>query len=77
MTETAITKKYYLFFPKCVTDKPIVYHLVKDYNLIVNIFRAKVTAQEEGYLSLDITGARRIFSAASTTCAPSTSPSPR
>lgn len=56
MSVTAVTKKYYLLFPKSETEKPIVYHLVKDYNLIINIFRARVTPQEEGYLSLDITG---------------------
>ena len=55
-TTTQVTKKVYLFFPKSETEKPIVYHLVKDYNLIINIFRAKVTPQEEGYLSLDVTG---------------------
>ena len=51
-----ITKKFFLYFPKSETEKPIVCHLVKDYNLIINIFRAKVTPQEEGYLILDITG---------------------
>jgi ferredoxin len=51
-----ITKKYFLYFPKSETEKPIVYHLVKDYNLIINIFRAKVTPEEEGFLVLDITG---------------------
>ena len=51
-----ITKRLLLFFPQCETEKPIVYHLVKDYDLIVNIFRAKVTPEEEGYLVLDITG---------------------
>lgn len=56
MTPATITKKYYFFFPKCVTEMPIVYHLVKDYQLMINIFRAKVSPQEEGYLSLDITG---------------------
>jgi ferredoxin len=50
------TKKFFLFFPKCETEKPIVYHLVKDFNLIINIFRAKVTPEEEGYLVLDMTG---------------------
>jgi ferredoxin len=29
---------------------------VKDHNLIVNVFRAKVTPEEEGYLVLDVTG---------------------
>lgn len=51
-----ITKKILLYFPECETEKPIVYKLVKDYNLMINIFRAKVTPDEEGYLVLDITG---------------------
>jgi len=46
----------FFHFPQCETEKPIVYHLVKDYNLIINIFRAKVTPDEEGYLVLDVTG---------------------
>jgi len=51
-----ITKKLMLFFPKCECEKPIIYHLVKDYNLVVNVYRAKVTPEEEGYLVLDVTG---------------------
>jgi len=51
-----ITKKLMLFFPKCECENPIIYHLVKDHNLIVNVFRAKVTPEEEGYLVLDVTG---------------------
>jgi len=51
-----VTKKLFLRFAKCETEKPIVYHLVKDYHLIINIFRAKVTPEEEGYLVLDVTG---------------------
>lgn len=51
-----ITKKLYLYFPKSETEKPIVYNLVKDFDLVINIFRAKVTPEEEGYLSLDVTG---------------------
>jgi len=55
MTQT-VTQKLMLFFPTCECEKPIIYHLVKDYNLIVNVFRAKVTPEEEGYLVLDVTG---------------------
>ncbi|MDC7233021.1 MAG: 4Fe-4S binding protein [Spirochaetales bacterium] len=55
MAET-ITRKLMLYFPECETEKPIVYHLVKDYDLIINIFRARVTPEEEGYLVLDVTG---------------------
>jgi len=53
---TAVTKKLMLFFPRCECEKPIIYHLVKDHNLVVNVYRAKVTPEEEGYLVLDVTG---------------------
>ena len=53
---TLVTKKLMLFFPQCECEKPITYHLVKDYDLVVNIFRAKVTPEESGYLVLDVTG---------------------
>ncbi|MHC4927559.1 MAG: 4Fe-4S dicluster domain-containing protein [Planctomycetota bacterium] len=55
MSET-VTKKLMFHFPKCECEKPIIYYLVKDYDLIVNVFRAKVTPEEEGYLVLDVTG---------------------
>ena len=55
MSQT-VTKKLMLFFPKCECEKPIIYHLVKDHNLVVNVYRAKVTPEEEGYLVLDVTG---------------------
>ena len=51
-----VTRKMLFYFPKSETDKPIVYHLVKDHDLIVNIFRAKVTPEEYGYLVLEVTG---------------------
>ena len=55
MSQT-VTHKLMLYFPKCECEKPIIYHLVKDYNLIVNVYRARVTPEEEGYLVLDVTG---------------------
>ncbi|MCF7956961.1 MAG: 4Fe-4S binding protein [Phycisphaerae bacterium] len=58
-----ITKKLMLYFPKCECEKPIIYHLVKDHDLIVNIFRAKVTPEEEGHLVLDVTGTREAIDA--------------
>lgn len=55
MSET-VTRKLLLFFPRCECEKPIIYHLIKDYNLVVNVYRAKVTPEEEGYLVLHVTG---------------------
>ena len=51
-----VTQKLMLYFPKCECEKPIIYHLVKDHNLVVNVYRAKVTPEEEGYLVLDVSG---------------------
>jgi len=63
MTAT-VTKKLMLAFPRCETEKPIIYHLVRDHNLVVNVFRAKVTPEEEGYLVLDVTGTEEEIAAA-------------
>ena len=58
MSQT-LTQKLVLFFPRYDCEKPIIYHLVKDHNLIVNVYRAKVTPEEEGYLVLDVTGTEK------------------
>ncbi len=50
------TKRILLSFPRSETEKPIVYNLVKNYDLVINIFRAKVTPEEYGYLVLDVSG---------------------
>lgn len=52
----SVTKKAYLHFPKEMTDKPFIVALIKDFNLSVNIFRAKVTPGEGGYLSMEVSG---------------------
>lgn len=48
--------KLHLYFPKSETSNPIVYHLVKNYELQINIFRARVTPEDEGYLVLEVSG---------------------
>ncbi len=52
-----MTKKNVLLkFPPKKIDKPLTYHLVKDYNLIVNIFKAKIVPDEKGELGLELEG---------------------
>lgn len=53
-----IKKRVVLTFPQDLVDKPITYHLIKDYDLIVNILKAKVTPKEEGVLVLELEGKR-------------------
>lgn len=49
-------KKIVLTFPKEKIDKPIVYRLVKDYDLTFNILKASITPDQEGHMALEISG---------------------
>ena len=50
------TQRVLLQFPENAIDQPIIYHLVKDFDLIVNIFRAKIDPDDIGHMILDISG---------------------
>ena len=49
-------KRIVLHFPRQLVDKPIVYKLVKEFNLEFNILKAEVNPKEEGVLVLEIEG---------------------
>ena len=49
-------KRIVLHFPHKLIDKPIVYNLVKDYNLVFNILQAKITPNEKGLMVLELSG---------------------
>ncbi len=51
-----ISKRIVLTFPRNLLDKPVVYKLVKEYNLTFNILQAKITPEEEGLLILELSG---------------------
>ncbi|MFA5355893.1 MAG: NIL domain-containing protein [Candidatus Omnitrophota bacterium] len=50
------SKRIVLHFPHRLVDQPIVYKLVKEYDLQFNILKAYVTPQEEGLMVLELTG---------------------
>lgn len=47
-------KKIVMTFPPQLSEIPLTYHLVKDYDLAINILKAKITPGEEGKLILEI-----------------------
>jgi len=49
-------KKIILRFGKDISDKPIIYHLAKDYGLVFNIIKANVNPNKEGTVVLELTG---------------------
>lgn len=54
-------RKVVLRFPHRLVDKPIIYRLVKDYDLQFNILKASVTPKEEGLLILELSGKKKNF----------------
>ena len=56
-----ISKKIVLHFPRQMGDQPIVYKLVKDYDLQFNILKASVTPDEEGLMVLELIGEKENF----------------
>lgn len=51
-------EKIVLRFSAETADKPIIYHLVKDYDLIINIVKASINPHKEGTMVLELTGER-------------------
>jgi heterodisulfide reductase subunit A-like polyferredoxin len=51
--------KYVFKFPARLVEHPTASELVRDFNVIVNILRARVEPDEEGMLVVELTGARK------------------
>jgi L-aspartate semialdehyde sulfurtransferase ferredoxin len=56
-----ISKKVVLHFPKRMVDKPILYHLIKDYDLQFNILKASINPEAEGLMVVELNGEPRRF----------------
>jgi ferredoxin len=52
-------KRLVLNFPAHLLDQPITYQLVKSYDLMVNILRARITPREQGRLVVEISGKKK------------------
>lgn len=51
-----ISRRIVLHFPPHITGQPVVYRLVKDFDLSFNIIRASVSPGEEGLLVMELSG---------------------
>ena len=56
-----ISKKVVLHFPQKLIEQPIVYRLVKDFDLNFNILKAYVTPDEEGLMVFELSGEENDF----------------
>lgn len=51
-----ITKKLLLTFSGILAGKPIISELIRKHDIEINIYRAKITPNEEGHMAISITG---------------------
>ena len=57
----AISKRIVLHFPKRLVDRPIVYKLVKDFNLEFNMLKASITQDSEGLMVIELKGEQQDY----------------
>ena len=57
----AVSKKIVLHFPQRVVKRPIIYQLVKEFDLKFNILKAAITPEEEGLLVLELSGDQKEY----------------
>ena len=51
-----VSKRIVLHFPKRMGDRPVIYRLIKDYDLEFNILKALITPEDEGLMVLELNG---------------------
>lgn len=56
-----VSKRIVLHFPPRIVDQPIVYRLVKDFDLQFNILKASITPGREGILVMELAGKQRNY----------------
>jgi ferredoxin len=53
--------KVVCYFSAAQTEQPIIYRLVKNYDLIINILKADINPQKEGYLVVELEGTKEKY----------------
>lgn len=56
-----ITKRIVLHFPPTVVDQPIIYKLIKEYNLVFNILKANITPDQVGVMVMELSGEKEDY----------------
>jgi len=62
-SQKTVSRRIVLRFPRRLVDRPIVYRLIKDYDLEFNILKASVTPEEEGLMVLELKGKQEKYDA--------------
>ena len=57
----AIKKRVVLHFPARRVDQPVIYKLVKDYDLVLNVLKASIMPNEEGRMVMELSGTKENY----------------
>ncbi len=55
------SKKIVIRYTPEVVQEPVIYHLVKKYDLVFNILKARIFPRREGVIVLELTGSKENF----------------
>ena len=61
ITKKTVSKRVVLHFPKRMVDEPILYRLIKDYDLEFNILKASITPEAEGLMVVELKGDQKHY----------------
>jgi len=53
--------KLVCYFSAAQSEQPIIYRLIKNYDLIINILKADINPQKEGYLVVELEGSKESY----------------
>ena len=61
LSKKNISKRVVLHFPKRMVDEPILYRLIKDFDLQFNILKASITPEAEGLMVVELKGDQKNY----------------
>jgi len=63
MPKTTVSHKVILHFPSRVVNQPVIYNLIKHYDLSFNIMKASIIPDQEGFVVLELSGEQAQYDA--------------
>lgn len=61
MSKKLVAKKVVIHFPRRMIDEPILFRLIKDYDLEFNILKASITPEAEGLMVVELKGSQQNY----------------
>ena len=58
-----ISRRIVLHFPSRIVEQPLIYNLIKGYDLSFNIMKASIIPNQEGYVVLELSGEQNNYDA--------------